>query len=66
MPILLPIEEDVRQAHYKSIKEEYIIKVAKNGKIKDWNYDNFNRWIKASGRSTKEKRELYELEALNK
>jgi hypothetical protein len=52
--------------NYKSIKEDYIIKVAKNGKIKDWNYDNFNRWIKASGRSTKEKRQLSELEALNR
>jgi Leucine-rich repeat (LRR) protein len=52
--------------YYKSIKEDYIIKVAKNGKIKDWNYDNFNRWIKASGRSTKEKRQLSELEALNR
>ena len=53
-------------SNYKSIKENYIIKITTNGKVIDWNYENFNRWIKASGRSAKEKRQLSELEALNK
>jgi Leucine-rich repeat (LRR) protein len=52
--------------NYKLIKEEYIIKLAQNGKVKDWNYDNFNLWLKASGRSAKEKRQLHELEILNR
>lgn len=50
----------------QSIKTDYVARIAKNGKIKEWNYDNFNRWINASGKSFKEKKDLYELELLNK
>ncbi|RZK26061.1 MAG: TIR-NBS-LRR class disease resistance protein [Flavobacterium sp.] len=50
---------------YKVIKYDYVNQLAKNGKMKGWNYDYFNSWIKASGRSSKEKKLFYELEALN-
>jgi hypothetical protein len=49
----------------EEIKNDYQKKIAENGKITDWDYGNFNRWIKNSGRSEKEQRYLYELEALS-
>lgn len=52
-------------AQYKKLKSDYLNKIAKNGKVRDWNYSNFNRWIKASNRSEKEKQQLHEIELLN-
>lgn len=51
---------------YKSIRDSYINMVAQNGKLTDWNYDTFNRWIAASKMSVKEKRLLHELQILNR
>jgi len=56
----------VNPDNYEQLKKEYLTKLNNNGKMKDWNYDNFNRWVKASDRSSKEKEYLYELEKLNK
>lgn len=50
---------------YSKLRNDYIGRIAKNGKVRDWNYDKFNRWIKYSGRPDKEKQRLYEFEALN-
>ncbi|ATP56043.1 hypothetical protein CPT03_06010 [Pedobacter ginsengisoli] len=52
-------------ADYKKLKNDYLKKLEKNGKVTDWDYSNFNRWIKYSNRSEKEKQQLSEIEVLN-
>jgi Leucine-rich repeat (LRR) protein len=51
---------------YHSIRANYINSIAQHGKLTEWDYDTFNRWLAASKRSVKEKRHLQELEMLNK
>jgi tetratricopeptide (TPR) repeat protein len=56
----------INPKNYASIKNDYMKKLAKNGKIKGWNYDTFNYWIKASKRSVIEKQQIHEFELLNR
>jgi Leucine-rich repeat (LRR) protein len=51
---------------YHSIRKNYINSIAQHGKLTEWDYATFNRWLAASKRSPKEKRQLQELEMLNK
>lgn len=55
----------VNPGEYSKVKNDYIKKIAINGKVKDWDYSNFNRWVRHSGRPDQQKQHLYELEALN-
>lgn len=55
----------IKPAAYKTLKSDYINRIAKNGKVKDWSYLRFNRWLKVSNRSIEEQQHLHELETLN-
>ncbi|MHA4895761.1 leucine-rich repeat domain-containing protein [Pedobacter sp. PWIIR3] len=55
----------INPADFEKLKRDYITKIAQTGKMTTWDYTNFNRYLKYSRRSEKEKQQLHELELLN-
>jgi Leucine-rich repeat (LRR) protein len=56
----------VKPEDYRKLRIDYLNKIAKNGKVQDWNYDTFNRWVKATRLPHQLKQHLLELEALSR